>query len=80
MGRLSRLDTFRTNVYGVWDDEGIPIRDAAGKDSQKVAPKGPERIGRGKISRTSIVGYHYWFNIVFLFCCSNIARDSFGLH
>ncbi|QVM11476.1 hypothetical protein D8B26_006124 [Coccidioides posadasii str. Silveira] len=34
-GRLSHLLMFRTNEYSAWDENGIPLKDAAGEDLNK---------------------------------------------
>ena len=38
-GRLSHLDMFRTSEFGAWDDEGLPVRDAEGKEVAKSRAK-----------------------------------------
>ncbi|KAJ5349885.1 hypothetical protein N7541_007612 [Penicillium brevicompactum] len=38
-GKLSHLDMFRTSEYSAWDDEGIPLRDAAGEEINKSRGK-----------------------------------------
>ncbi|WEW56034.1 cysteinyl-tRNA synthetase [Emydomyces testavorans] len=38
-GRLSHLLMFRTNEFSAWDDNGIPVKDAAGEDLTKSKAK-----------------------------------------
>jgi cysteinyl-tRNA synthetase len=38
-GKLSHLEMFRTNEYSAWDEEGIPLRDAAGEEITKSRSK-----------------------------------------
>ncbi|PKY06310.1 cysteinyl-tRNA synthetase [Aspergillus campestris IBT 28561] len=38
-GKLSHLEMFRTNEYSAWDDEGLPVKDAAGEEVTKSRAK-----------------------------------------
>lgn len=38
-GRLSHLDMFRTSEYSAWDEEGMPVKDAAGEEITKSRQK-----------------------------------------
>ncbi|KAK2744799.1 hypothetical protein FQN55_006555 [Onygenales sp. PD_40] len=38
-GKISHLDMFRTNEYSAWDEDGLPIRDAAGEEITKSRSK-----------------------------------------
>ena len=38
-GRLSYLDMFRTKEYSAWDEEGMPVKDAAGEEITKSRQK-----------------------------------------
>ncbi|CAG8187055.1 unnamed protein product [Penicillium salamii] len=38
-GKLSHLEMFRTNEYSAWDEDGIPLRDAAGEEVTKSRGK-----------------------------------------
>ncbi|KAL1297761.1 hypothetical protein AAFC00_006298 [Neodothiora populina] len=38
-GKLSPLDMFRTSEFSAWDDEGLPTKDAEGKDVAKSRSK-----------------------------------------
>lgn len=38
-GKLSHLDIFKTQEYSAWDDEGLPLKDAAGEEITKSKSK-----------------------------------------
>lgn len=38
-GKLSHLDMFRTTEYSAWDEEGLPVKDAAGEEITKSKNK-----------------------------------------
>lgn len=38
-GKISHLDMFRTSEYSAWDEDGIPIKDAAGEEIAKSKNK-----------------------------------------
>ncbi|KAL8826134.1 MAG: hypothetical protein Q9170_007522 [Blastenia crenularia] len=38
-GKLSQLDMFRTTEYSAWDEEGLPLKDAAGEEITKSRGK-----------------------------------------
>ncbi|KAI9682453.1 MAG: hypothetical protein M1829_000245 [Trizodia sp. TS-e1964] len=38
-GRVSHLEMFRTEEWGAWDDDGLPVRDARGEEVSKSRAK-----------------------------------------
>ncbi|KAL8724228.1 MAG: hypothetical protein Q9181_006919 [Wetmoreana brouardii] len=38
-GKLSHLDMFRTAEYSAWDEQGLPVKDAAGEEVTKTKSK-----------------------------------------